>query len=276
WRADNWDRPFGTSTLTGPPRNLWQLIEERDVYNGIGADTEFRLPYSQGGWQYEPLLGLENQEEIMELFEESLWYSPLDTVPCPPGLTDADCDTLEALARYNLGFEGGLQYYKFVDRSVHNGMHYFYSITAFDHTMRDGQPSSLGKYGDPASNFIYTNPISTASAPGAEDDEVYVVPNPARGSSMSPWQLEPNMDDPTGIKVEFRNLPQTRTTVRIFTIAGDLVEVLYHDGSDGNGTLIWDLVSRNGQNVTSGVYLFTVDPEGGGFKRSVGKFVVIR
>jgi hypothetical protein len=84
------------------------------------------------------------------------------------------------------------------------------------------------------------------------------------------------MDDPTGIKVEFRNLPACYATVRIYTLAGDLVEVLYHDGSEGRGTLRWDLVSRNGQDVTSGVYLFSVEPDDNSFNRTVGKFVVIR
>jgi len=40
--------------------------------------------------------------------------------------------------------------------------------------------------------------------------------------------------------------------------------------------LIWDLLSRNGQDVTSGVYLFSVEPSDGRFPRTVGKFVVIR
>jgi hypothetical protein len=84
------------------------------------------------------------------------------------------------------------------------------------------------------------------------------------------------MDDPTGIKVEFRNLPACRSAVRIFTLAGDLVQVLYHDGSGGGGTLVWDLVSRNSQDVTSGVYLFAVEPADGNFPRTIGKFVVIR
>jgi hypothetical protein len=84
------------------------------------------------------------------------------------------------------------------------------------------------------------------------------------------------MSDPTGIKVEFRNMPSCRSTVRICTISGDLVAVLSHDGREGSGTLPWDLVSRNGQDVTSGVYLFSVEPEGGGYPRTIGKFVVIR
>jgi hypothetical protein len=64
--------------------------------------------------------------------------------------------------------------------------------------------------------------------------------------------------------------------VRIFTVAGDLVQTLRHNGGGGDGTLAWNLVSRNGQTVTSGVYLFGVEPDEGRFPKFVGKFVVIR
>jgi hypothetical protein len=156
-------------------------------------------------------------------------------------------------------------------------MHYFYAVTAYDHVISNGVPLKIGYYGDPSSNFHYTVPLSDAQpAETYQEKEVYVVPNPATTQAMEPWRLEPNDDDPTGIKVEFRNLPRCRSTVRIFTVAGDLVQVLFHDGSTGNGTLFWNLVSRNGQDVTSGVYLFAVEPEDGEFSRAIGKFVVIR
>ncbi|MDD4857575.1 MAG: hypothetical protein PHD74_05640, partial [Candidatus Krumholzibacteria bacterium] len=206
-----------------------------------------------------------------------LYYYPLDAVPCPPGLNQVQCDTLEALARYNLGYEGGLQYYEFIDYGVHDGMHYFYSVTAYDHVASNGVVTGVGFYGDPASNFQYVTPLSDAQeASTYNKEDVYVVPNPATTNSMEPWELEPNNDDPTGIKVEFRNLPKCRSTVRIYTIAGDLVQTLFHDGSSGSGTLAWDLVSRNGQDVTSGIYLFSIDAEDGRFERTIGKFVVIR
>lgn len=277
WRADGWERPLGTSVLSGPARELWQLLEERDLVNGVLPDNAFKMPISEDGWEYEPLSDLGNKDEIIAYFEENLWYYPLDTVPCPPGLSNLQCDTLESLARYNLGFEGGLQYYQFDDRDVHNGMHYFYSITAYDHLIENGEPVRPNKFGDPSSNFQYTVPLSDAQeSAGYSDDQVFVVPNPATAESMAPWELEPNMDDPTGIKVEFRNLPECYSTIRVYTLAGDIVEVLYHDGSDGRGTLRWDLVSRNGQDVTSGVYLFSVEPEDSEFNRTIGKFVVIR
>lgn len=278
WRADGWDRPYGTTVLTGPSRDLWQLLEERDIINGIPPDIEFKKPFSRGGWQYEPLLELgEEKEKILAYFEQSVYYYPMDKVPCPPGLSDVQCDTLEALARYNLGFEGGLQFYKYEDVTVHNGMHYFYSVTAYDHVISKGVPIRPGYYGDPSSNFQYIIPLSDAQKSSSyQKKEVYVVPNPATASAMEPWKLFPNQDDPTGIKVEFRNLPRCRSTIRIYTLSGDLVEVIYHDGSGGNGTAPWDLVSRNGQDVTSGVYLFAVEPEDSSFPRTIGKFVVIR
>lgn len=277
WRADGWQRPLGTSVLTGPSRELWQLIEERDLVNGVPPDIDFKKPYSKGGWEYEPLINVPDKDAYISYFEQNLYYYPMDKVPCPPGLSGLECDTLEALARYNLGFQGGRQYYKYVDASVHDGMHYFYSITAYDHTIVNGVPAKVGYYGDPSSNFLYVTPLSDAQPAAAyQQKEVYVVPNPATTKAMQPWQLQPNNDDPTGIKVEFRNLPMCRASVRIYTVSGDLIQTLFHDGSAGNGTLRWDLVSRNGQDVTSGVYLFAVEPDDGKFPRTIGKFVVIR
>ncbi|RLA35957.1 MAG: hypothetical protein DRQ64_10450, partial [Gammaproteobacteria bacterium] len=33
WRADNWDRPYGTSVINGPESTLWQMIAEYDLVN---------------------------------------------------------------------------------------------------------------------------------------------------------------------------------------------------------------------------------------------------
>jgi hypothetical protein len=129
----------------------------------------------------------------------------------------------------------------------------------------------------PISNFVYVEPYSPAQEYGDFDaDEIYVVPNPVTKGQTAPWTLEPNNGDPSGEKLEFRNLPECRSTVRIYTVAGDLVATLSHNGGGGNGTLAWNMVSRNGQGIASGVYLFSVEPADGRFKRVVGKFVVIR
>jgi hypothetical protein len=276
WRADNWNRPLGTSKDNGPEHDLWKLLFEVDIINGFGADTGLD-PY-----RYEPLvphiMSSTKRTDLIEAAKEYLIEFPGQDVPCPQGVSVAVCDTITAMAKNELGVSGGRRYYRYVDASMHRGRPYFYSVTAADHGIESDGSFSEGKAGDPSSNFVYVEPGTPAQpAYSYNEDEVYVVPNPATRESMAEWpQLGPTNEDPTGIKVEFRNLPADRGTIRIYTLAGDLVQELPFDGSTGVGTVKWDLVSRNAQDVTSGVYLFSVETESNNFPRKIGKFVVIR
>lgn len=277
WRAENWHRPVGTGMVSGPQTGLWRLLEAKDVVNGVGDDFEFRIPYEEGGWQYTPVADITNREEYIRMFRESLKYAPIDSVPCPPGLEDLQCDSLETLVRWDMGLDGGKQYYKYIDRKVKNGLPYFYAVTTYDHNLVENRPFSLGRFSTPTSNFCYTEPCSrTQEASDFQPDDIYVVPNPVTIESMEPWRLGPTNDDPSGLKCEFRNLPGCRCTVRIYTLSGDLVQTLHYEGKDENGTLKWDLLTRNGQDVTSGVYLYSIEPMRKEFPRVVKKFVVIR
>jgi hypothetical protein len=276
WRADNWTRPLGTSERTGPPHDLWKLLREADIINNLGEDT------GVDALRYEPLVphimtARQRSNHVRSLVAFMNEF-PAETPPCPQGVTAEVCDTLQALAAHELGRADGRRYYRYVDTLIHRGRPYFYAVTAFDHESRkvDGHTVlSRGKSGDPSSNFAYVEP-RTPSQPlyAYREGDVYVVPNPATPESMAPWTLSPNNDDPTGIKVEFHNLPATPGRIRIYTLAGDLIQELDFNGSAGAGTMAWDLVTRNGQDVTSGVYLYAV--EASGLSRKVGKFVVIR
>ncbi len=277
WRADDWHRPLGTTASSGPSSDLWHLIDTRDIVNRVPPDIDLNKPYELGGFQYEPLHHVKDRDVLLRAFEENVTYYPLDKVPCPPGMTPAESDTFEALARWNLGFDGGRQYYKYIDSDAKNGLPYFYSVVACDRTASAGHDAKVDRTDTPFSSFVYVMAQSRAQeAARFIADEICVVPNPVTKENMAPWALGPNNKDPSGEKLEFRNLPGCRNTVRIYTTAGDLVQTLHHEGSDGNGTLPWNLISRNGQNVTSGVYLFGVEPEDKRFPRFVGKFVVIR
>jgi len=93
-------------------------------------------------------------------------------------------------------------------------------------------------------------------------------------------------------------LPPGQWTIKIFTVSGDLVQELrssdpvnaslrgpvtqgnatypgYNRQQDtaNDGQASWNLISRNGQDIVSGVYLFTVDSDQGVQR---GRFVVIR
>jgi hypothetical protein len=276
FRADNWGRPEGTSVTNGPGADLWKLLFQADLRNNFGEDTGLDR------FRYEPLthiLKASQKEDMINSIRQFLVEYPGQDPPCPQGVTTEVCDTLWALAAWDLGLEEGRQYYRYIDRAVHRGRPYFYAVTASDHNIDDASGNfSEGKVGDPSSNFAYVEPVTPSQADYAyNEEEVFVVPNPATTESMQPWTLDPNNEDPTGIKVEFRNLPSDRGTIRIYTVAGDLVEELPFDGRSGVGTIKWDLVSRNGQDVTSGVYIFSVETDTNtAFKRKIGKFVVIR
>ena len=282
WRADNWDRPFGSSVENGPSTDLWMLLSEFDIANGLGTDTGLEII------EYHPNVDANLMAFYMEILMERPGIdSALDALP-PQGYSIADGDTAIAVAKHNLGLPGGRNFYRYEDNRVHTGMHYFYSVTAIDHVPLFDDSGILigygaGLSGDPSSGFVYTVPQSSSQGSWDYDPEqVYVVPNPASRESLAPWSLNPNNDDPTGLKVEFRHLPAAVCTIRIYSLSGDLVETILHDATRAiehgdyaaTGTANWDLVSRNGQDVSSGVYIYSVEAEG--FDSAVGKFVVIR
>ena len=95
---------------------------------------------------------------------------------------------------------------------------------------------------------------------------IYVFPNPATREALAEFQKQPpSHDDPTGERVMFANLPRSRNKISIYTLDGDLVEEIIHDGTTGHGEAAWNLVSRNGQQVASGIYLYVVQAADGRF-----------
>jgi hypothetical protein len=311
WRADNWSRPFGTDVATGPGGELWARMAEFDLAGtNIGSDTgldqiryapaipDQAVQYYREWFRAHPFLRPPDLPGFSEtdldtaqaLARGVRYYRFTDppfqrggqvTGPCP---ADGNCPALNTdHGPVNMRCNKNGQCQE-TSPPPHPGAHYFYSVTATDHKLEIGAngalvPTGSGLAGDPSSNFVYLNPPTDALKPanyGDAESEIYVVPNPATPESMQPWKLEPNNTDPTGTKIEFHHLPASSGTVTIFTLGGDMVKELPFDGRQGNGSLAWDLVSRNGQDVTSGVYMFSVEADDTNFKRFVGKFVVIR
>jgi hypothetical protein len=144
-----------------------------------------------------------------------------------------------------------------------NGVPYYYSITRFDWHYQDGglfpvfsdstQAVWNGFYrdhpGDPPTPLM-------AAAPGDSVPpllaEVIVVPNPF---AIDKWDVQ--WGEP---HVEFRNLPET-ATIRIYTLAGDLVRVIEHGRGryqELRDASAWDFLNFSHRRVTSGVYVYQV------------------
>lgn len=114
--------------------------------------------------------------------------------------------------------------------------------------------------------------VNKTSAKNEFDGKPYVVPNPYVGAAS----FEPQRYAVSGRgerKIEFRGLP-ANCTVRIFTINGELVNTLYHEGVVTNGTISWDLRTKDNLEVAPGLYIFHVDASDIG--TYIGKFAIIK
>jgi hypothetical protein len=161
--------------------------------------------------------------------------------------------------------------YRVTDTRALDGFDYHYVVTAILREIT-GPASTLPprEYESPFFASFDDRVVPHAAARPAAG-QVWVVPNPYRQSA--PWERQPVSGDPFTRHVDFMGLPSARCTIRIYTLAGDLVQTLDHDASYGDGQAAWNLISRNGQDVESGVYLFTVSS---GFGHQTGKFVLLR
>ena len=333
WRAEGYDRPFGSSISNGPESKLWSLIAEFDVVDffenrreladgtvvtenlPLGANTGLDViaytpwAYREGTPQYEDAA---QAKDLVRRILEDPRFSFLNATIDPAqfvrfrkeeGVTDIGLLYPE-LRNFEGAYdvidtvywvENGVKFFEYVDRDVFNGIAYFYAVTASDFNAdaagEELLPIGPGLVGDAQSNFRFAIPrfkAQTAEERDALGQNIYVFPNPATREALAEFsEFNPNANDPTGVRVMFANLPAAHNTIRIYTLAGDLVETIEHDGTVedcpdeegfGNcgGAAFWNLVSRNGQEVVSGIYLYSVESDDSAFDRVVGRFVVVR
>ena len=133
-------------------------------------------------------------------------------------------------------------------------------------------------------NYAFRSAIRPPAAPGLRAEVVYqgsrftplvtndsvlarvhTVPDPyyvANGYELAP--------DTLGIK--FVHVP-ARALIRIYSVSGILVAVLVHNDPGGGGEVAWDLHSRTGRRVASGVYFYHIETPDG--HNRVGRFTVV-
>ena len=103
-------------------------------------------------------------------------------------------------------------------------------------------------------------------------EKPYVVPNPYVGAAS----FEPQRFAVSGRgerRLEFRGLPQ-QCTIRIYTITGELVQTLEHNGVITQGFVAWDLRTKDNLEVAPGLYIFQVEAEN--YTSYIGKFAIIK
>ena len=104
-------------------------------------------------------------------------------------------------------------------------------------------------------------------------DNIYVVPDPYVAVNALEPKQSAALSGRGERRIDFVNLP-IQCTIRIFTVSGQLVAVIEHEGFRDNGRESWDLTTREGLEIAYGIYFFQVDAPGIGQK--LGKFAIIK
>jgi hypothetical protein len=149
--------------------------------------------------------------------------------------------------------------------------------------MRDGDKTRYGYYVGftPTSEYAFdVSAAVTGSAITAVTDSalglIRVVPNPFVVYSAYQTSI-------TNSAIAFTNLP-ARGTLRIYTVNAQFVQQIDWEPEDleGDGDLFWNLRTREGIDIASGLYIWVVtaptnpnDPASAPLQAR-GKFVVIR
>lgn len=147
----------------------------------------------------------------------------------------------------------------------------YLAVTGYDNGYPPAKLASL------ESSIFASLVLATPSTPlGLEaPPPVRAVPNPYKINtdySQLGWEAAPQSWTEFDRRMDFTNLKGTGA-IQIYTVAGDLVDTVPHASNESRTS--WNLISRNGQAVVAGLYLFVVEYDAG-MAPDVGKFVIIK
>lgn len=125
-------------------------------------------------------------------------------------------------------------------------------------------------------SFTFTSAKPTYDLDGAREQltQVRAVPNPYVVTNVFEQPLPPTVRGRGERIINFINLPP-RSTISIYTSSGNLVQTLQHDGDLNNGSVSWDVRTKEGLDVAFGVYFYVVEVEGLSDKK-MGKLAIIK
>lgn len=177
-------------------------------------------------------------------------------------------------------------HFKYTVEGLNNGWQHGLALTAFDQGDDENGVSSLESA--PVSNLFRVFSGEEPN-PAFDQGEPFVYPNPYY--ARADWEGASTFEEDR--RLVFANLPP-RCEIRIYSAAGDLIDVIQHEqdyqGGDirwydtysdretarfSGGEHAWDLLSADTQIIARGLYLFVVIDKETGQKRE-GRFMVIK
>jgi len=181
--------------------------------------------------------------------------------------------------------EGDTFHYKFTNTGIMNGWpdKNTYAVTSYD----TGDPKTDLQSLESSILENMTFVIAGEQAAEGNDWQPAVYPNPYRSSAV--W----DGSDVRSRLIWFTGLP-AKSKIRIYTLAGELLDVIEHDASTYSGGDVdrlkalsarnpvmsggehaWDLITSYDQAIATGLYLFSVEDLQSGVVKT-GRFMVIK
>ena len=185
----------------------------------------------------------------------------------------SNMDTLYFEEIYSSGPEVRAAEHLYVDKNILIGAQYYYYVQSKAQIGADdllADPLSRGRI--IYSSRVMQPTINWINPPHFSQDDltrIRIVPNPY--NINDPLLVKQGWTDQRGI--QFYNLPG-RVTIKIFTENGDLVQTLEHDSPVSAGYEIWDMITRNQQVISSGLYIVVFQKPDG--ETAFQKFMVVR
>lgn len=154
-------------------------------------------------------------------------------------------------------------------------------------TFTGDSSSVVPQAGDTLYLFTY-KPLSgndefqfTSNRPGYNPDDarqqlsrVKAVPNPYVVTNVFEQPLPPTVRGRGERIIYFTNVPP-KGRIHIYTSSGSHVRSLEHDGDLNDGSVLWDVRTKEGLDVAYGVYFYVVEVDGISDKKT-GKLAIIK
>ncbi len=251
--------------LDGPPLTLEQIAAQHDPFVNPADYRDKFSPYQDddGNLFYFQPHGGNRGNEYLEggmITSNPIQYVRTDS------LLDESSQTWKYFGHYECTIDNLLP-----------SQPYYFAVTAFDAGVAAGGIESLES--PVQANMQLAYPTYSPEYVEEQRLPVSVYPNPYK---IDAGYREMGYEDPNreGFKertrrIHFVNLPP-ECIIKIFSLDGDLIRELHHPSSRFSDTpshTAWDLITRNTQAVTSGIYLYSVESDWG---THIGKIVIIK
>ncbi len=245
--------------------DYYHCVKSPQIGGDCGADDNYRGMDVQGIDPLAPWFSL-GENTGMPSEHDTDENSGIDCVELDNGLTDC-------------------RYY-YIDKDVMNGVEYTYSVVSYDmgipdSTYADANPDGWARpngyqniesaKGTTTLDQNFVTVIPGAQNTGDDCNEVRVIPNPYFGrSELNESEYKRRMS--------FMDLPE-KYKLSIYTVTGEHVWTQDEAHQDaGDGMAFWDLRSVNNQEVSPGLYIYTLETMKNSKStcKHIGKFAIVR